>query len=125
MNRKWSWLGRTLRRSTEGIGSDLSVAYAPKWSEKDSAQIRLPFGLKVSSDIFQERLNSILQEGKGIMTCVDDLLGRGVDCKDHHVNMLRLLLLDSNDECHKVQYKETAVQEHQMRILWTHSDAGK
>ena len=54
--------------------------------------LRLPFGLKVSSDIFQERLNSILQGVKGITRCVvDDILARGVDSKDHDANMLRLL----------------------------------
>jgi len=47
--------------------------------------------LRVSSHIFQERPNSILQEVKGISTCVDDVLARGVDSKDHDVNVLRLL----------------------------------
>ena len=53
--------------------------------------LRLPFGLKVSSDVFQERLNSVLQGVKGITGCVDDVLTRGVDSKDHDVNVLRLL----------------------------------
>ena len=53
--------------------------------------LRLPFGLKVSSDVFQERLNSVLQGVKGITGCVDDVLARGVDSKDHDVNVLRLL----------------------------------
>ena len=38
--------------------------------------LRLPFGLKVSSDVFQERLNSVLQGVKGITGCVDDVLAR-------------------------------------------------
>ena len=53
--------------------------------------LRLPFGLKVSSDVFQERLNSVLQGVKGITGCVDDVLTRGVDSKGHDVNLLRLL----------------------------------
>ena len=53
--------------------------------------LRLPFGLKVSSDVFQERLNSVLQGVKGIIGCVDDILARGVDSKDHDVNLLKLL----------------------------------
>ena len=53
--------------------------------------LRLPFGLKVSSDVFQERLNSVLQGVKGITGCVDDVLTKGVDSKDHDVNLLRLL----------------------------------
>ena len=52
---------------------------------------RLPFGLKVSSDVFQERLNSVLQGVKGITGCVDDILTKGIDSKDHDVNVLRLL----------------------------------
>ena len=52
--------------------------------------LRLPFGLK-GSDVFQERLNFVLHEVKGITGCVDDVLTRGVDSKDHDVNLLRLL----------------------------------
>ena len=53
--------------------------------------LRLPFGLKVSADVFQERLNSVLQGVKGITGCVDDVLAKGADSKDHDVNVLRLL----------------------------------
>ena len=40
--------------------------------------LRLPFGLKVSADAFQERLNVVLKEVKGITGCIDDILTRGV-----------------------------------------------
>ena len=53
--------------------------------------LRPLFGLKVSSDVFQEILNSVLQGVKGITGCVDDVLARGVDCKDHDVDVYRLL----------------------------------
>ena len=53
--------------------------------------LRLPFGLKVSADAFQERLNVVLKEVKGITGCIDDILTRGVDSKDHDVNLLQLL----------------------------------
>ena len=53
--------------------------------------LRLPFGLKVSADAFQERLNVVLKEVKGITGCIDDILTRGVDSKDHGVNLLQFL----------------------------------
>ena len=53
--------------------------------------LRLPFGLKVSADVFQERLNAFLKDMKGFNGCVDNILTRGVDSKDHDVNLLRLL----------------------------------
>ena len=53
--------------------------------------LRLLFGLKFSSDVFPERLNSVLQGVKAITGCVDDVPARGVDSKDHNVNVLRLL----------------------------------
>ena len=53
--------------------------------------LRLPFGLKVSADVFQERLNAVLKEVKGITGYIDDIITRGVDSKDHDVNLLQLL----------------------------------
>ena len=53
--------------------------------------LRLPFGLKVSADVFQERLNAVLKEVDGIAACADDILARGTDSKEHDVNVLRLL----------------------------------
>ena len=53
--------------------------------------LRLPYGMKVSLDVFQKRLNSVLKGVKGITGCVDDVLARGVDFKDHDVNVLRQL----------------------------------
>ena len=41
--------------------------------------------------MFQERLDAVLKGMKGITGCVDDMLVRGVDSKDHDVNLLRLL----------------------------------
>ena len=53
--------------------------------------LRPHFGLKVSADVFQERLNAVLKEVKGITGCIDDILTRGVDSRDHDVNLLQLL----------------------------------
>ena len=53
--------------------------------------LRLPFGLNVSADVFQERLNAVLKEVKGITGYIDHILTRGVDSRDHDVNLLLLL----------------------------------
>ena len=68
-----------------------SFSYSPYTVEKYSPWLRLSFALKVSSDVFEERLNSVMQGVKGIIGCVDDVLARSVDSKDHYMNMFRLL----------------------------------
>lgn len=55
--------------------------------------LRLPFGLKVSSDVFQERLDSILNQAKGITGIADDCLVTGSTSQDHDTNLLVLLHL--------------------------------
>ena len=74
-------------------------------------RLRLPFGLKVSVDVFQERLNAGLKEVKGITGCVDDILTREVDSKDHDVNLLQLLETARMNEIKinpkKLQFKTT------------------
>ena len=68
-----------------------SFSYSPYTVEKYSPWLRLSFALKVSSDVFEERLNSVMQGVKGITGCVDDVSARSVDSKDHYMNMFRLL----------------------------------
>ena len=46
---------------------------------------------KVISDVFQEWLNAVLKDIKKIIGSVDDILAKGVNSKDHDVNLLRLL----------------------------------
>ncbi|PFX24002.1 Retrovirus-related Pol polyprotein from transposon 17.6 [Stylophora pistillata] len=69
--------------------SSLLTTFNTPWG-KDK-WLCLPFGLKVSADVFQERLNAVLKEVKGITGCIDNILTRGVDSKDHDVNLLQLL----------------------------------
>ena len=52
--------------------------------------LRIPFGRKVSAHLFQERLNAVLKEVKGVTGCIDDIRTRGVDSKNHDVNLLQL-----------------------------------
>ena len=69
--------------------SSLLATFITPWGKYK--WLRLPFGLKVSADVFQERLNAVLKEVKGITGCIDDILTRGVDSRDHDVNLLQLL----------------------------------
>ena len=53
--------------------------------------LRLPFGLKVSSDVFQERLDAIISKIKSISNIADDCLVYGKDSQSHDVALLQLL----------------------------------
>ena len=69
--------------------SSLLTTFNTPWEKYKC--LRVPLVLKVSADVCQERLNAVLKEKKGIKGCIDDILTRGVDSKDHDVNLLQLL----------------------------------
>jgi hypothetical protein len=52
---------------------------------------RLPFGLKISGDVFQERLDAVLRGISGVTNIVDDCMVRGVSESEHDFNLLTLL----------------------------------
>jgi hypothetical protein len=52
---------------------------------------RLPFGLKVSSDVFQERLDAVTRTVQGATGIADDCLAIGSSMEDHDVALLTLL----------------------------------
>ena len=72
-----------------GNESSLLTTFNTPWEKYK--WLRLPFGFKVSADVFQERLNAVLKEVKGITGCINNILTRGVDSKDHDVDLLQLL----------------------------------
>ncbi|CAB3998069.1 Hypothetical predicted protein [Paramuricea clavata] len=72
-------LEREIRRRT------FSTPYGRFW------WLRLPFGLNVSSEIFQKRLNQELVGLEGVRCIADDILVYGTDEKDHNKNLERLL----------------------------------
>ena len=53
--------------------------------------LRLPFGLKVSSEIFQRKLNESLAGLKGVACIADDILVYGKSESDHDENLRNLL----------------------------------
>ena len=52
---------------------------------------RLPFGLKVSQDIFQERMDLILERCQGATGIADDVAVYGKDDSDHDANLHNLM----------------------------------
>ena len=69
-----------------GNESSLLTTFNTPWEKYK--WLRLPFGFKVSADVFQERLNAVLKEMKGITGCINNILTRRVDSKDHDVDLL-------------------------------------
>ena len=53
--------------------------------------LRLPFGLKVSSEIFQRKLNESLMGLKGVACIADDVLVYENSESDHYENLRNLL----------------------------------
>ena len=53
--------------------------------------LRLPFGLKVSQDIFQERMDDILGDLDGVVNISDDIFVFGATEAEHDANLARLM----------------------------------
>ena len=73
--------------------------------------LRLPFGLKIASDVFQERLDRVLRLLKGVHGIADDILTHGETEIQHDGRLLTLLEtarmnnLSLNPD--KIQFKST------------------
>ena len=52
--------------------------------------LRVPFGLKMSQDIFQMRMDDIVAQCPGILAIHDDIFIYGKDDKDHDANLINL-----------------------------------
>ena len=68
---------------------------------------RLPFGLNNSQDIFQARMDSILEGLKGVVSIADDVCVFGATEKEHDVNLINLMerakregLVFNSTKCH-------------------------
>ena len=51
----------------------------------------MPFGAKMSQDVFQLRMDAILEQCPGVIGIHDDMVIFGVDQKDHDANLINLL----------------------------------
>lgn len=68
--------------------------------------LRLPFGLRVSQDIFQARMDEILEDLPGVVGITDDVCVYGKDAAEHDRNMKLLMdrakergLVFNSDKC--------------------------
>ncbi len=52
---------------------------------------RLPFGLKVSQDLFQEKMDVIISQCPGAIGIADDIVVYGKDAEDHEKNLQNLM----------------------------------
>ena len=53
--------------------------------------LRMPFGAKISQDVFQLWLHAILEQCPGVIGIHDDMVIFGVDQEDHEANLINLL----------------------------------
>ena len=53
--------------------------------------LQLPFGAKMSQDMFQLWMNAILEQCPGVIGIHDDMVIFGVDQQDHNANLINLL----------------------------------
>ena len=53
--------------------------------------LRMPFGAKMSQDVFQLRMDAILGQCPGVIGIHDDMVIFGVDQEDHDTNLINLL----------------------------------
>ena len=53
--------------------------------------LRMPFGAKMSQDVFQLRMDAILKQCPGVIGIHDDMVIFGVDQQDHDANLINLL----------------------------------
>ena len=53
--------------------------------------LRMPFGAKMSQDVFQLQMDAILEQCPGVIGIHDDMVIYGVDQEDHDANLINLL----------------------------------
>ena len=53
--------------------------------------LQMPFGAKMSQDVFQLRMDAILEQCPGVIGIHDDMVIFGVDQEDHDANLINLL----------------------------------
>ena len=53
--------------------------------------LRMPYGAKMSQDVFQLRMDAILEQCPGVIGIHDDMMIFGMDQEDHDANLINLL----------------------------------
>ena len=92
-----------------GFRSNLLTTFTTLWGKY--RWLRMPFGLKVSGDVFQERLDRVLRLVPGVLGITDDIVIHGATENTHDGTVLvlcetaRLSNLSLNSK--KMQFKST------------------
>ena len=107
---------KTLKDATSGywhilldLASSLMTTFNTPWGK--FRWLCLPFGLKIASDVFQERLDRVLKLLEGVHGIADDILTHGTTEIEHDGRLLTLLKtvrmnnLSLNPK--KIQFKST------------------
>ena len=71
------------------LRSSLMTTFNTPWGK--FRWLRLPFGLKVASDVFQERLDRVIRLLKGTMAIADDIIVKGENELEYDGRVLALL----------------------------------
>ena len=71
--------------------------------------LRLPFWLKVTSDVFQERLDKVIRLLPGVIGIPDDIPMHGSTIKEHDGRVIALLETGKKKQSH-TKFQEDAVQ---------------
>ena len=71
------------------LASSLLIMFNTLWGKY--RWLRLPFGLKIASDVFQERLDRVLRLLEGVYGIADDILTHGETEVEHVGRLLALL----------------------------------
>ena len=91
------------------FASSLLTTFNTPWGK--FGWLRLPFGLKIASDVFQERLDRLLRLLKGVHGIADDILTHGEIEIQHDGRLLTLLetarMINLSHNPDKIQFKST------------------
>ena len=83
--------------------------------------LRLPFGLKVVSDVFQEKLDRVIRLLPGVISITDDILRHGSIMPEHDGRVIALL--ETAGQQSHTQLQKDAVQVSRLQVLWTQTNS--
>ena len=86
--------------------------------------LRMPFGAEISQDVFQLRMDAILEQCPGVIAIHDDMVIFGVDQEDHDANLINLLKCLPKGGIGTKQ-QEVGTSKRESHILWGQSTAHK
>ena len=80
--------------------------------------LRMPFGLVMSQDVFQHKMDQILEGLEGIVSIADDVIVHGRTEEEHDARMTKLMDV-ANDEGLMFNSEKTAVKAPQITFFGT------